>query len=102
MPYFTEGSPAMVELESMVDKVGIRNVLWALAHIAGAKAEHVATNWQDVLLAKQWMKISGQIQSLVPRIKIDPLADDLTRDRYKTADRVDGYDRDDLGESPDY
>jgi len=26
-PYFAEGTPAMVELEAMVDRVGLRNVL---------------------------------------------------------------------------
>ena len=40
-PYFAEGTPAMVELESMVDKVGLSNVLYALAHIAFMKAEHL-------------------------------------------------------------
>ena len=32
-PFFAENSPAMLELESMVDRVGIRNVLYALAKI---------------------------------------------------------------------
>jgi hypothetical protein len=31
--FFTENSPAMLELESMADRVGIRNVLYALAKI---------------------------------------------------------------------
>ncbi len=54
MPYFEEGSEAMVALEAMVDKAGIRNVLYALEHICGAKAEHLASNWQDSLSAKRW------------------------------------------------
>ena len=32
-PYFAEGSEAMIELEAMVDKAGLRNVMWALQHI---------------------------------------------------------------------
>jgi len=28
-PFFAENSPAMLELEGMVDRVGIRNVLYA-------------------------------------------------------------------------
>jgi len=55
-PYFCEGSEAMLQLEGMVDKVGIRNVLWALERICAAKAEHVAVNWQDTVTAKAWEK----------------------------------------------
>jgi hypothetical protein len=54
--YFCEGSEAMVALEAMVDKVGINNVLYALAHICNAKSEHMATNWQDTTGAKVWAK----------------------------------------------
>jgi len=36
-PFFAEGTPAMVELEAMVDKVGLRNVMWALQHISLAR-----------------------------------------------------------------
>ena len=53
-PYFCEGSDAMVELEAMVDRVGVRNVLHALAHICGGKASHLEANWQDVEAAKVW------------------------------------------------
>ena len=38
MAYFGDGSEAMLQLEAMVDKAGLRNVLWALAHISRAKA----------------------------------------------------------------
>ena len=55
-PYFAEGTEAMLALEAMIDKVGIANVLYALAHICGAKSEHVATNWQDTIGAKVWAK----------------------------------------------
>ena len=48
-PFFTENSPAMLELEGMVDRVGIRNVLYALAKICDGKAEHVASMWQQTL-----------------------------------------------------
>ena len=41
--YFSENSPAMFELEGMVDRVGIRNVLYALAKICDGKAEHTAS-----------------------------------------------------------
>ena len=40
-PFFAEGTEAMVALEAMVDHAGLRNVVWALAHICWNKAEHV-------------------------------------------------------------
>ena len=55
-PYFCEGSEAMVQLETMVDRVGINNVLYALAHICNAKADHLTENWQDTAMAKVWGK----------------------------------------------
>jgi hypothetical protein len=60
-PYFADGSPAMLELESMVDEVGMRNVLWALAHIADGKADHVENNWQDRQLARVWLKAARKL-----------------------------------------
>jgi hypothetical protein len=53
-PYFAEGTEAMLQLEAMVDRVGMANVLYALAHIAWAKADHIETNWQDKALAYLW------------------------------------------------
>jgi hypothetical protein len=40
-PYFAEGTDAMMALEAMTDHAGLRNVVWALAHICWDKAEHV-------------------------------------------------------------
>lgn len=72
MAYFEEGSAAMVELEAMVDKVGIRNVLHALAHICAAKAEHVETNWQDRGLAKEWRFAMRRVDTFASKCGIDP------------------------------
>ena len=44
----------MVELEAMVDRVGLRNVLWAWQSIWYGKAEHLSVNWQDRTSAKVW------------------------------------------------
>jgi hypothetical protein len=43
--YFEEGSPAMVELEKMVDAVGLVNVLFALEHICSAKSDHIQMSY---------------------------------------------------------
>ena len=50
-PYFAEGTDAMIALEGMIDVAGLRNVVWALAHIRWEKGDHVRTNWQDDQLA---------------------------------------------------
>ena len=54
--YFADGSEAMLALEAMVDKVGVRDVLYALARISYTKAEHIQSNWQDERLASKWTK----------------------------------------------
>ena len=58
----------MVELETMVDKVGVRNVLYALAHIARAKEEHIAVNWQDMGLARDWREIARHIEGTANKL----------------------------------
>ncbi len=54
MAYFQDGSEAMEQLEAMIDKVGARNVAYAVARICALKAEHLETNWQDRVTAKAW------------------------------------------------
>jgi hypothetical protein len=54
--YFAERTPAMLALEAMVDTVGIRNVVWALAHICREKEQHLATQWGDEHTAKTWRR----------------------------------------------
>jgi hypothetical protein len=59
--YFEEGSEAMNTLEGMVDKAGLRNVIYALAHICDAKADHVQSVWQDKWLSKEWSILAAKI-----------------------------------------
>ena len=66
--YFADGSTPMLALETMVDKVGLRNVVYALAHICDAKAEHIRTNWQDHALAKKWENDAVKLDQLADRI----------------------------------
>ena len=56
LPYLCEHSTAMVELEGIVDRAGLRNVLLALEAICFAKAEHLETNWQDPKSARHWAR----------------------------------------------
>ena len=57
----------MYELENLVDRRGIESVLMALSSICGMKSEHIATNWQDTLLAQRWATIEGAVGVIVPR-----------------------------------
>jgi len=66
-PYFSEGSEAMLALEAMVDKVGLANVLYALAHISNAKAEHLQTNWQDASGAQWWEQRARKLDDLAAK-----------------------------------
>ena len=67
-PYFAEGTEAMITLEAMVDKVGMRNIVYALSHIADAKAEHIATNWQDKLTASHWERVANQLDAFAHKL----------------------------------
>ena len=57
----------MLALEAMVDRVGLDNVLYALASICAAKAEHVAVNWQDTTLAKCWERNASVVEQTVQK-----------------------------------
>jgi hypothetical protein len=52
--YLCEHSPAMLELEGIVDQAGLRNVLFALEQICFAKAIHLEEAWQDARSATVW------------------------------------------------
>jgi hypothetical protein len=47
MAYFEEGSEAMLALETMVERVGLPNVLSALAHIERARATDLQRDMND-------------------------------------------------------
>jgi hypothetical protein len=67
-PYFCEGSDAMVDLETMVDRVGLNNVLYALAHICRAKGEHLRAAWQDATTANVWDKNAVALDRVQERL----------------------------------
>jgi len=59
--YFSEGTPAMLALETMIDTVGLSNTLYAMANLCVAKADHIRGNWQDPKLAEHWDKRSNAL-----------------------------------------
>ena len=58
------------KLEEFVDTTSVKRVLLALSSICDGKAAHISQNWQDMPLAKTWMKVSKQIQKLADRITV--------------------------------
>lgn len=57
----------LYDLEALIDKRGLENVLVAISEICGAKAEHIAINWQDADLARRWYTLEGAIGCTAPK-----------------------------------
>ncbi len=70
-PYFCDNSDPMLALESMIDAVGLRNVLFALKHIAEAKADHLVENWQDPIMAKSWNHDANELEKAAHKLATD-------------------------------
>jgi hypothetical protein len=47
------------DLEGLIDRRGIEQVLQQISEICGMKSQHIAENWQDTLLAKRWATVEG-------------------------------------------
>lgn len=45
-------------LERLLDATDIREIISKLSWICSEKSTHVAENWQDIALAKEWMHCS--------------------------------------------
>lgn len=56
------------ELELMVDRYSVAEVLEALASICREKADHIRTNWQDNATAKEWDKRANALEKVHDRI----------------------------------
>jgi hypothetical protein len=64
-------SDYMSDLEKLIDAYGLSDVIHCLERICDAKAEHVATNWQDTRLAKAWAGNAHELEKM--RYKIHPV-----------------------------
>ena len=54
-----------MELEAMLDGGhSIADVLSMLAEVCDEKAEHVRTNWQDKVLAREWTRASTKLHGM--------------------------------------
>ncbi len=56
-------------LEQLVDQHGLPAILVMLTEICGEKADHLRTNWQDAVTAKDWQKAGRLLDSASMRIK---------------------------------
>lgn len=73
MAYFQEGSEAMEQLEAMIDKVGPRNVAWAVATICEYKAAHLEESWQDRNAARIWERCAKAWNAAAAKLPDSPL-----------------------------
>ena len=60
---FAKTTDMLDDLESMVDKHGMINIMLGLVHICDEKSEHVRCNWQDLVLSDAWRGISNNLIS---------------------------------------
>jgi hypothetical protein len=42
------------DLETMIDRLGMAEIMLLITHICDEKAEHIRENWQDEEMAKRW------------------------------------------------
>lgn len=51
----------LLELEAMVDRTALSEVVLALAGLAYDKADHISANWQDEGLATVWHRAGDRL-----------------------------------------
>ena len=66
-PYFSEGSDAMLALDAMVERVGVRNVLYALGYICTTKAKHIRIRHVTVA-PNSWDSTASAVTRLADRL----------------------------------
>ncbi len=57
------------QLERMVDKHAIEEVITALADVCAEKADHIAVNWQDHTLAATWSATSKELAAIASKLE---------------------------------
>ena len=56
------------ELEVMIDKSSLHEVLNALADICAEKADHIQSSYQDSVTAKPWIQASKKLTKLEDQV----------------------------------
>jgi hypothetical protein len=57
-----------LELELMVDRHGVKEVLWMLARVCADKADRLKVDWQYEGSAKQWERRMDKIESVASKL----------------------------------
>jgi hypothetical protein len=50
-----------LDLEALIDRRGIEQVLQQISEICGLKAQHVAEAWQGAALSRRWATVEGAV-----------------------------------------
>ncbi len=58
------------ELEGLVDRYSLTGVVEALAQISFEKADHIRTNWQDQVTAREWDRSAKQLDAAASKIMV--------------------------------
>ncbi len=60
----------LAALELLIDRYSIAAVLMAVSEISSAKAEHVATDWQDAQTAKLWTDVAFKVGEMAEKVTV--------------------------------
>lgn len=55
-------------IEAMIDRYGLSYVVDLVAEICSAKADHVASNWQDHVLERAWNANAGRLLGISAKL----------------------------------
>lgn len=59
----------LFDLEALVDKTSLRQVITALVEISHGKASHIRENWQDRPTAAPWDQAGNELSRVEERLK---------------------------------
>jgi hypothetical protein len=64
-----EVTPLSEQLEKMVDRTSLSDILSLLAIICEEKTDHIRANWQDKTTANVWARCSRELDVIAARVK---------------------------------
>ena len=63
------GQPDRETLERMIDENTTAMLIDTIADLCWDKAEHISENWQDLALARRWVKAAKRIETAAARCR---------------------------------
>jgi len=63
------GRSELEDLEDMIDRSSLEEVLVGLAQICYEKAEHLRSNWQDEGAARIWERDAKKLDALAAKVQ---------------------------------